>query len=432
MNRSEPVTFEKRACAIDGTHHRRMTIDPLSTHRDGRARRSRGFTLVELLVVIVVIAIVVAVAAPSLLGQAAKAHDSAAEQRLASLHKAAYGAAVERGEPRNWPVGVALRGALEASEPEIGARTTLTDAPARGRIGVCANSDADTLRLVAHSASDHAVLLTAAIGAAPRLARGTCAGHDERATFPADAPGAERTGSPYGDAVLLDGPIAFWRFETRDAAGGADSSGYGRALAPKYGERADGGFAGLATGRVAGGGTTTDESGSWRFYPTGTSGPEPTTYAPAAMPVLRDGFTVEAWLGAPVAAGDEDALVYSAVQGDWRYSLLVPADSRDMRCEATRRGAEPSPASRRAVTWTPPEDEADHRFYACVFDRGRLSLYADGAPVGTAGAADLSLPDVEPTELFVGHRLDALLDEVAVFDRPLAADRIAAHWAVGH
>lgn len=53
----------------------------------GRAKKNKGFTLLELLIIVIVLGILSAIAIPSLLGQVAKAKETEAKQNIATFNK---------------------------------------------------------------------------------------------------------------------------------------------------------------------------------------------------------------------------------------------------------------------------------------------------------------------------------------------------------
>ena len=83
-----------------------------------RARSERALTLIELLVVIVIIGLLVGVALPSLVGQTAKAQDSAAKQLLVYAYRAARLVYLEDGN--SYPDQGPLVDRLKEIEPSVG------------------------------------------------------------------------------------------------------------------------------------------------------------------------------------------------------------------------------------------------------------------------------------------------------------------------
>jgi len=83
-----------------------------------RAHSERALTLIELLVVIVIIGLLVGVALPSLVGQTAKAQDSAAKQLLVYAYRAARLVYLEDGN--SYPGQGPLVDRLKEIEPSVG------------------------------------------------------------------------------------------------------------------------------------------------------------------------------------------------------------------------------------------------------------------------------------------------------------------------
>ena len=341
-------------------------------------RRRRAFTLIELLVVILIIAILIAVAAPSFLGQQAKAQDSSAKQGLTVLYKAAKADSVDNDPQGAWKSGGDLDAKVfDKSEPQMkditSALATATDDSREGRVRHLLDSDADTLKLVAHSDSGHAYLLTAAKNHEQTVERGTCAGPDENAVY-ADGGADELT---YAQEVLADHPSLYWMLD--DAPGSttlADASPHG------------------ATGSVTGDAPT---FGGGPLVGQGTSltfeGSFGASLGRANAGQFTNAITVEYWLNY-IPGGDGYIITGAGVYDeDGTYN---PGDYMDSAPHNIGPGTDNfSGASCNASSREPGQlydpplisgvalTAGVHQI-ACTWDGSMLRLYIDGAEAGSA------------------------------------------------
>jgi type IV pilus assembly protein PilA len=136
--------------------------------------KQRAFTLIELLVVILIIAILIAVAAPSLLGQQNKAHDSATKQALTVAYKTAKAESVDNDPQGAYGSDSDVRAALAQSEPQL--HVAASDTPATGEVAVCADTSATQLHLASLSKSGKSYSLTAPANHKQTITEGTCSG----------------------------------------------------------------------------------------------------------------------------------------------------------------------------------------------------------------------------------------------------------------
>lgn len=234
-------------------------------------------------------------------------------------------------------------------------------------------------------------------------------------TYTPDAGGA---GTPdaetYAKAVLADGPIAFWRFEDGTSAVVRDSSG--RANDCEY-------VGGVGRGRPSANsvlGTAIDLDGTTKAY--ALCHDVPFDFAATAP------FTVEAWIH-PRTADSVYRKVFSKDDSDgprsgWNLSVVSPNNVRFERFSADKEicGIR---ATIRTNAWS---------HLVGVFDGSTIHLYVDGGAIheraqcGAEPMADTAAALVLGAQSDTSYGFfDGMLDELAVYDRALGADRIAAH-----
>src|SRR5438132_8230620 len=222
--------------------------------------------------------------------------------------------------------------------------------------------------------------------------------------------------SAYQAAVLADAPLAYWRLD--DAGGGTAEDSSGNANIGNY----------WGTIQYSQPGVTNDGGTSVAF------GSDDARVARAPITrKLRD-VTLEAWVyrtgpGKPL-------VVYNGDSGNNGYGLLIsdgacfhdgdklPTLVGGNSCDATG-----STATVPLNTWT----------YVALTrtSDGTWTLYLNGQPNSTgaveANPIDQYLGETSAGASWLGmnNHLDGRVDEVAIYDHALPADRILAHYQVG-
>ena len=164
----------------------RLTLDLLNK-RSQRKGLSKGFTLVELMIVIVIVGVLSAVALPSFLGQQNKAKITEATSKMGAILKSAHAEYIYNNDPAD-----ATTGATDAS----------TDASTGGKFDYAADGDTPV------DANTNILYVTAT----PKTGTG-----GDRALVDA-AGGAEALTSIYGCVNLTTGKVAVGRDFRADRA----------------------------------------------------------------------------------------------------------------------------------------------------------------------------------------------------------------------
>lgn len=218
---------------------------------------------------------------------------------------------------------------------------------------------------------------------------------------------------PYAQLVASDGPAAYWRLGETTGDSARDASGNG----------ADGTYTGDVQ-RGEPGAITGDSDGAVRLTGGYVSVPDGSSVSPTGP------FTVEAWVKVTTAAQQGIVEKYDApafngyvlrtVTGNKLFAQTLTADL-------------PLPPSVTGPTTLLP---GRWHHVASVFDGKTLTVYLDGerqasvpstfAPTDGAGTLKLGARGDD-----ANVRLSGWLDEVAIYRRALAPDRLKAHYVKG-
>jgi hypothetical protein len=219
----------------------------------------------------------------------------------------------------------------------------------------------------------------------------------------------------YRQEVMSDDPLLYYRLDEMGGAVAFDASGHAHSAA---------------------------FSGAFAFQQPGALRSDPSTAvaltAPASWLVVNDiapvqfvgtaPFTLEIFLK-PVAYVETWNLLFSVNQldpttGRQHYGAFVHQD-QGAQFERVVDGNYQSVA-----TMLPPLDVFTH--FVCTYDGTALSLYINGAVVGTT--PDTRSANPANTPLYIGNggpgwtALNGVIDEPAVYDHALTADRVRAHY----
>lgn len=241
-------------------------------------------------------------------------------------------------------------------------------------------------------------------------------------------PWAPGPGAPYKAAVLGDQPTAYWRL-------GEQAGGVGLPVATDERHRFDGSYQGGPTLGVAhplggdGGschrnvddntsadfdGLVTQPLGQWIDVADGDA---------LAFPGLA-AFSLEAWIH-PHNLNTVTRRVFSKEGTDGGYLIGVRSDGLFFSRYANGLWS----------TLQAPVDAANWMHVLATYDGTTMRLYVNGALVAERASA-LELP-TERENLSIGAKQGKWryfaggLDELAIYDHALSADRAYAHWSVG-
>lgn len=247
------------------------------------------------------------------------------------------------------------------------------------------------------------------------------AGHD---ATPPDESGTDTgadvvSGPPYVLAVLQDQPVAYWRLGESSGTRAADASGHGNDATYV------GGVTLGAPGAISG---DPDTAASFD----GSSG-----FVDAANRFVFGGdqaFSLEAWVNATSVGGyvgivsRNDAATGPPSEG---YLLFVgPNDGPTgfQRIDGSNLTTVSTTATPSAGSWV---------HVVAVFDGADMYIYLNGELQGMqtgnfnlGGATSDFVVAAEAGG--TGNYFSGAIDEVAVYDKALGADRIKAHWVMGH
>lgn len=224
-------------------------------------------------------------------------------------------------------------------------------------------------------------------------------------------------GDLYQLEVMADNPIAYYTFDDASTAGPAANLGFGgAALQGSYGDAASlaGGISGTAL-------SLNTESGSW------------VDVADTADALAFRGsaaFTLEAWVN---TTGGSNAWARILDRGNSAnagnlWTLIGNANSSG-NVLFERKGA--GAINHLDVSL----NDGQWHHVVGTYDGAEMNLYIDGNHVGAieGGLMGGNLNDLQVLRIGANpngaERFNGLIDEVAIYDAALSADRIAAHYA---
>jgi hypothetical protein len=226
------------------------------------------------------------------------------------------------------------------------------------------------------------------------------------------------TGDAYRDLVMSDAPFAYYRLDdtgttAKDQVAGRDGT-YKGAVAH-------------ASGAIAGDPSTAAVFDGVASYVEVTDSLPLTGNAP---------FTIEAWASPVAGASDPGCVVartfaIGGANGSVTNGTALYVDNTNNGLELTRfqDSANDGPSGP-----TIPNNAFAH--LVATYDGSRLELYVDGKHVAGTGSSAAVPPVSQPLTIGAGRGgiycyFRGALDEVALYDKPLASARIAAHHAAG-
>lgn len=129
-----------------------------------RLRESRGFTLIELMVVVMIIAVLLVVALPTFLGFRSRAQDSAAQHSLTVAQKTTFVVALQSN---GFPASATLAATLPVTEPIYAWLTSEESSTHPGEVSVADDAGGEELALATRSRSGSCFYLRLALDASP-------------------------------------------------------------------------------------------------------------------------------------------------------------------------------------------------------------------------------------------------------------------------
>ena len=221
----------------------------------------------------------------------------------------------------------------------------------------------------------------------------------------------------YREAVLADGPLAYFRL--------ADTSTVMIDETGRYKGTYTGGCTLGVTGLIANDASTALElsDSTCRIEIAGDLGFN-----------ARAPFSVELWARQDTIDTFQSFFMNEIRQGGTPREGYAIVSSPTLGVFLERYGGN---TSRITEQHTPQIGAVMH--YVGTYDGTALRFYVDGVELGTANPDAAQLVDQTGSLPIIGNfpaafgdfALDGTLDEVAIYDKPLAADRIAIHHAIG-
>jgi hypothetical protein len=200
----------------------------------------------------------------------------------------------------------------------------------------------------------------------------------------------------YAKTVLASKPLAYWRLDEMAGDVAHDATGRGH----------DAKFEGLHA-----------------FY---LDGPNPNNHAvhfagghlEAMLPDLRDKCTIELWFWDAMPQDSRRVSGYLGLPGDPIVRLVLTNDKLRLVHGFTQLG-NPAPTKISPRSW----------YHVALVQNGfNVSMHVNGTrEVETALSSDYAVVGGR-RPLIIGDRWEGKLDEVAIYDRPLTAEEIAAHY----
>lgn len=228
---------------------------------------------------------------------------------------------------------------------------------------------------------------------------------------------AARASTTYRDAVLADGPIAYWRM------GNVDNGVSIR-------NEVDGGTAlilqnidDMTTG--APGALSSDPDPSILFH--GKNGHAIASDATRFQFLTPEVFTIELWARstAPDAGGEEYPTLFSTSEGfdQGTNGYLLYGVQTTKRAQYNYGPSTLTALTTMGTGW---------RHYAVTFDGTKSTLFIDGAmnvtKTADAGSAARVVRFAVGSNPAYGRYFSGAIDEVAIYDKALPFDRIAVHF----